>query len=119
MSALYSVVGRLYLRRHWLATSGVAVLSVWLCYHVVFGANGMIAYRQKVNDYKQIQQELQQEQSENEKLQQRIKALKTDPQAIEKEAREQFKYAKPGEVIYLLPAPKPSSPPPAAMAQKH
>jgi cell division protein FtsB len=36
---------------------------------------------------------------------------------IEKEAREQLRYAKPGEVIYLLPektGPQPSQPPESA-----
>ncbi len=40
---------------------------------------------------------------ENRRLDAEIKALKSDPKAIEKEAREQLRYAKPGEVIYLLP----------------
>ena len=40
---------------------------------------------------------------ENQRLDAEIKALKSDPKAIEKEAREQLRYAKPGEVIYLLP----------------
>jgi cell division protein FtsB len=42
---------------------------------------------------------------ENRRLDSEIKALKSDPKAIEKEAREQLRYAKPGEVIYLLPEP--------------
>jgi cell division protein FtsB len=40
---------------------------------------------------------------ENRRLDGDIRALKSDPKAIEKEAREQLRYAKPGEVIYLLP----------------
>ena len=40
-------------------------------------------------------------------------------EAIEKEAREQLKYAKPGEMIYVLPAPKVESIPSTATAQKH
>jgi len=33
-----------------------------------------------------------------------LKKLKSDPDAIEHEAREKLHYAKPGEVIYALPA---------------
>jgi cell division protein FtsB len=33
----------------------------------------------------------------------RIEHLKSDPDAIEREAREKLHYAKPGEVIYTLP----------------
>lgn len=84
----------------------------------MFGANGMMAYRQKVDEYRRLQQEVQQEQAENERLRQHINALKTDPEAIEKEAREQLKYARPGEMIYVLPAPKVDPAPPTASAQK-
>jgi cell division protein FtsB len=38
-------------------------------------------------------------------LRERIERLKSDPDAIEHEAREKLHYAKPGEVIYALPAP--------------
>ena len=106
-------------RRQWLATGCVALFAGWLFYHVVFGANGMVAYRQKEDEYKHLQVEVKQAQSENERLRQRVNSLKTDPEAIEKEAREQLKYAKPGELIYVLPAPKVESIPSTATAQKH
>jgi len=37
-------------------------------------------------------------------MEQEIKALKTDPKAIEKEARERLHYTRPGEVVFALPA---------------
>jgi cell division protein FtsB len=51
---------------------------------------------------------------ENRQLQDRVKALKTDPQAIERIAREEMGLARPGEYIFKT-APKPadaSTPPP-------
>ncbi len=39
------------------------------------------------------------------KLQQQVKALKTDPDAIEHEARERLHYARPGEVIWTEDQP--------------
>ncbi len=36
-------------------------------------------------------------------MRQQIERLKSDPDAIEREAREKLHYAKPGEVIYTLP----------------
>jgi cell division protein FtsB len=45
---------------------------------------------------------------ENARLRQHIEQLKSDPDAIEHEAREKLHYAKPGEVIYTLPAPPPA-----------
>ena len=35
----------------------------------------------------------------------RIKALKSDPAAIEKEAREQLHYTRPKEFVYVTPDP--------------
>jgi cell division protein FtsB len=49
-------------------------------------------------------------QKENEESANRIKALKSDPRTIEKEARTQFGYTRPGEVIYVSPVP-PQKPP--------
>ena len=36
---------------------------------------------------------------------QQIQALKTDQKAIEKEAREQLRYVRPGEYVYVPPPP--------------
>jgi cell division protein FtsB len=95
--------------RHRLATVGVIVLMCFLGYHVVFGANGLFVYQKKRQESRQLQQEIQNLQQQNGGLEQRIKSLKSDPQAIEKEARERLKYARPGEVVYTLQQPK--SPP--------
>lgn len=119
MSFLRTIVRGLFSYRHWLATGCAAVIVGLLFYHVMFGANGMMAYRQKVKEYKRLELEVQQAQAENDRLRQRVRSLKTDPEAIEKEAREQLKYAKPGELIYVLPAPKVESVPSTATAQKH
>jgi cell division protein FtsB len=116
---LQRMIAQLYSRRHWLATVAVVLFAGGLCYRVIFSANGMRAYRQKLSEYKQLQRQIQQSQAENEKLQQRIKQLKSDPQTIEKEAREQFRYARPGELIYVLPAPQIPNPPSTDTAQKH
>jgi len=104
--------------RRKLATAGVALLAALLAVHVLFGANGMIVYHKKRTEYRSLQNNLQQLEKENDALSQQIRALKSDPEAIEKEAREQLRYAKPGEIIFLLPAPKPDSPPPTASAEK-
>jgi cell division protein FtsB len=74
-----------------------------MAYHVVFGANGVVVYQQKRVEYRKLNEELKSLQEENQRLNEHIKALQTDPKAIEKEAREQLRYAKPGEVIYVAP----------------
>jgi len=55
----------LYGIRRRLATAGVAILTVWLFVHVMFGANGMIVYRQKKAEYQSLQKEIDDLQKEN------------------------------------------------------
>ena len=97
--------------RRRLATAAVCIVTVWLFVHVTFGANGMVVYREKRADYYRLQKEIDSLQNENNRYTDQIKALKTDPRAIEKEAREQLHYTRPGEVIYVSPAtPQTQSP---------
>ncbi|HZQ21317.1 MAG TPA: septum formation initiator family protein [Terriglobales bacterium] len=94
----------LYISRRRLATAAVVSLTVWLFLHVTFGANGMVVYRQKRAELQSLRQENEQLQKENARFSEQIKALKSDPKMIEKEAREQLHYARPGEVVYVAPA---------------
>jgi cell division protein FtsB len=102
---------RLFKLRHRIATVAVALLAATLFVHVVFGANGMVIYRQKRAEYQALQKEIAQQQRENDRYTQQIQSLKSDEKAIEKEAREQLGYAKPGEYVYVAPTqPKPAPP---------
>jgi cell division protein FtsB len=94
-----------YALRRRIATITVAVLAVLLFVHVMFGANGMVVYKQKKMEYESLQKRMRQEQKENELYSQQIQGLKTDVKAIEKEAREQLHYARPGEYVYVPPTP--------------
>jgi cell division protein FtsB len=95
----------LYEERRRLATAGVALLAVSLFLHVMFGANGMVIYRSKRAERQKLQAEIDKLQKENNLYVDQIRALQSDPKAIEKEAREQLHYARPGEVIYVAPGP--------------
>jgi cell division protein FtsB len=102
---------RIYLLRRRIATVAVTVLAVSLFVHVMFGANGMVVYKQKRAEYQELHKQILQVQQENDRYTQQIQGLKTDQTAIEKEAREQLGYAKPGEYVYVPPAPaKPAAP---------
>ena len=101
------IAAKLHPARRRIATAGVFALTAWLFLHVMFGANGMVIYRQKKAEYQVLQKEVDGLQKENDQAADEIKALKEDPQTIEKEAREQLHYAKPGEVIYVAPSPQP------------
>ena len=88
-----------------LATVAVALITLWMLVHVVFGANGMMVYRQKRSEYQSLRKEVDDLQQQNDRYSAQIKALQSDPNTIEKEAREQLHYARPGEVIYVEPPP--------------
>jgi cell division protein FtsB len=62
-----------------------------------------------------IEKEVDRLQKENAQYAERIKQLKSDPAAIEKEAREQLHYTRKGEVIFVSPGPPPK--PPTSRAQ--
>lgn len=118
MSVLIKMAERVYQWRGRVASAAFGILAVLAACHVLFGANGWLAYRQKKIEYQHLQQEVQQLQQENNSLQQHIESLKNDPKAIEKEAREQLRYAKPGEIVYVMPAAQQSTNNPPAQAKK-
>jgi len=73
----------------------------------MFGANGMVIYRQKRAEMQSLQSEVERVQKENNQYVDQIRSLKSDPAAIEKEAREQLHYTRSGEVVYVAPDPPP------------
>ncbi len=89
----------------------VAVLAGLLFVHVMLGANGMVVYKQKRAEYESLQKRIALEQKENQLYTQRIQGMKTDTKAIEKEAREQLHYARPGEYVYVPTDPVRPDPP--------
>src|SRR5882757_419726 len=53
---MWSYVCGLFLgARRKIATAGVGVLVLWLGFHVIFGANGMVVYQGKRSEYKKLQ----------------------------------------------------------------
>ena len=109
---------RVYALRRRIATIAVTVLAASLFVHVMFGANGMVVYKQKRAEYEALQKQIVQVQQENDRYTQQIQGLKSDQKAIEKEAREQLGYAKPGEYVYVPPAPPKPAPPANHSAKK-
>ena len=102
---------RIYALRRRIATIAVGVLAASLFVHVMFGANGMVVYKQKRAENEALRKQIVQVQQENDRYTQQIQGLKSDQKSIEKEAREQLGYAKPGEYVYVPPVPaKPALP---------
>jgi cell division protein FtsB len=89
---------------------GLALLLTW---HVINGKHGLSVWQQNRAEDRQLQMEIKDLEQENARLRDHIERLKSDPEAIEREAREKLHYAKPGEVIYTLAAPQTQTQPAA------
>jgi len=101
-----AVAQAVYQWRRKAATVALGLVAVCVAYHVIFGANGTMVYSHKLAEHRDLDQEILELKQENARLAHHVEALKTDPAAIEKEAREQLRYARPGEIIYTVPPPR-------------
>ena len=108
----------LYRVRRRIATALAVALALIFGYHVIVGHNGLNAYEQKRAEDRDLHQQIDSLQQENDRLKEHVEHLKSDPDAIEREARERLHYARPGEVIYSLNAPQSATAqqPPASAA---
>jgi cell division protein FtsB len=89
----------------------LALLSLVMLMHEIFGRNGYMTLRREKKEYTVLQQQTQTISEENQRLEQKIHSLKNNPEAVEKQARDQLHLAKPGEIIYMLPNKAPAQPP--------
>ena len=69
----------------------------------VFGTHGVLAMRRSKKEAADIQKEINRLESENCNMEQGVENLKSDPQTIERIARDEMGLAKPGEFIFKLP----------------
>ena len=97
----FSDLVRAFLRRNlnWFLIAGLALLIL----QDVFGTHGVLAMRRSIKEAAQVQQEIDRLNAENQKLQDHVQSLKSDPAAIEKIAREDMGLARPGEYIFKIP----------------
>ncbi len=109
MEPLHNLADFLYRSRRKIATLAILALAFPVAYHVLFDANGMMVYREKRAQSSNLQREIVVLKQENDRLGEEVKALRrADKSTIEKEAREQLHYARPGEVVYSIPAAAPA-----------
>ena len=102
MSFTVRIAGNwLHRMRRVLATMVIALLALAAGYKVVYGPNGTIVYKAKKAEYERLRQEIADQTQRQQELQSKVKALQSDPKAIEKEAREQLGYVRPGETVLV------------------
>jgi cell division protein FtsB len=99
---------RRFLRRNltWFLVAGLTLLVL----QDIFGTHGVVAMRRSQEQAADIQKEIDHLNEENQKLQEHVKALKSDPAEIERVAREEMGLARPGEYIFKI-QPKPGAQP--------
>jgi cell division protein FtsB len=90
-----------FLKQHGRTVLGLFVLA--LVVHDIFGTHGFIAMRRTQLEIQKVRKDIDRLNSENVQLSDQVKALKTDPHAIERIAREELQRAKQGEVIIRYP----------------
>jgi len=102
--------------RGWLRRAGVyagGALLMLVLMHTLFGPYGYLSMRRSQHEIEQLREEIERLDRENAQLSGEIRALQTDPAAIEKVAREDMGLARPGEMIYRLPDDPPEKKTPA------
>jgi cell division protein FtsB len=95
-------------RRHARAILGAALLLLGI--HDILGPHGFLAMRRTQKEMDQLRSDVQRLNKENSEMNDEAKSLKTDPNAIERIAREEMGLARPGEMIFKLPPPPPTAP---------
>ena len=104
-------IAYVYRMRRRIATFCVVAAALLFGYIGFFGNNGINMYVQKRAKGRALAQHITDLEQQNARLQQQIQSLKTDPDAIEYEARQRLHYARPGEVIWTEPsAPSATTP---------
>jgi cell division protein FtsB len=92
--------------RRRVGTVAAVLFALFLTWHAVNGRNGLSSWQQKRAEDKALAQEIDQLTQENSRLSQHVDHLRSDPGAIEYEARLRLRYARPNEIIYALPEAK-------------
>ena len=83
----------------------VIIGVLFLLLYVLFNSNGIVPRIRLEMEKKEMQQKIQDAESEQKKLKDQSKALEGDKKAIEKVAREKYGMVRKGEKVYKV-APK-------------
>jgi cell division protein FtsB len=84
-----------------LAVCGLLTFAMLLL--AVFNDKGLLEVRAQAKKLSAIESEIGKLDSENKQLTSEIQSLRSDPNTIEKFAREELKLVKPGEIVLVTP----------------
>jgi cell division protein FtsB len=86
-----------------IALAVFGLLTVAMLLLAVFNDKGVIEVRAQAKKLSGIEADITNLDKENKQLTIEIQALRSDPNAIEKLAREELKLVKPGEIVLVTP----------------
>ncbi len=89
------------------SVAGLVALFVFGVVISIFGARGYRDLRQSRRELEDLTARLEAQQEKVSALRREVQRLKDDPSALERIAREELGYARPGEVTFLLPGEDP------------
>ena len=92
------------------AALGSVIALIALVVGSFFGDRGFIQLVAKREQTESLRREIEELRAENSRLAAEIVALKTDPRAIERVAREQLGLVRPGETVFLIREEPPERP---------
>jgi cell division protein FtsB len=92
------------------ATLASIIALVALIVGALFGDRGLLHLIDQRHRAEALAREVEELGAENAHLVTEIAALRTDPRAIERLAREELGFARPGETVFLVRDPAPSAP---------
>jgi len=84
-----------------LAVCGLLTFAMLLL--AVFNDKGLLEVHAQAKKLSAIESEIGKLDTENKQLSSEIQSLRTDPNTIEKFAREELKLVKPGEIVLVTP----------------
>ena len=87
-------------RKAALLASVIAIIALMV--GSLFGDRGILQLMAQRQRSRELAREIEEIRAENLRLAAEIRALRTDPRAIERIAREQLGLARPGETVFLI-----------------
>jgi cell division protein FtsB len=98
-------------RNRRLITWALLLGSFILVVNALFGERGYLAAMRAQQEYRTVADEAARLQAENARIQEEIRAIKSDPDALEGAARRELGLIKPGETLIIVRDARPASTP--------
>jgi cell division protein FtsB len=87
--------------------AGIVLGVLALFAYAIFGAEGLLEQYSRYRRHGALEQQLARERAVNDALRREVEGLRADDLAIERAARTELDYRRPGEVVFIVETPDP------------